>query len=273
MSAQYASNTITPQKQTIMSLQALKQAGEKISCLTAYDATFAGLIQRAGIDVILVGDSLGMVVQGHDSTLRVTLDEMLYHTELVRRGAAESFIIADLTFMSDATPLLAAENAARLIQQGGARMVKLEGAKTETIAYMVDQGIPVCGHLGLLPQRIYQQGEYRVQGKSEQAAEQIISDALALEKAGIQLLILECVPAQLAANISQQLTIPVIGIGAGSECDGQVLVSYDMLGLSLTPPPRFTKNYMQQSASIFDALLAYHDDVKNGRFPTLAESF
>ncbi|NOQ64203.1 MAG: 3-methyl-2-oxobutanoate hydroxymethyltransferase [Methyloprofundus sp.] len=269
--SQYATHSV--KQKNIADLQAMKQAGEKISSLTAYDASFAGLMDRAAIDVILVGDSLGMVVQGHASTLPVSMQDILYHTQAVSRGCQLAFIIADLPFMSHATPLLAAENAALLIQQGGAQMVKLEGACLAEIEFMVQQSIPVCAHLGLLPQSFYQQGKYAVQGKEEKEAQRILAEALAVEQAGAQMLILECVPASLAKQITQQLTIPVIGIGAGVDCDGQVLVVYDMLGIGLATPPRFTKDYMQQTESIFAAIQAYVDEVKSSCFPSLSHSF
>ncbi len=258
---------------TIVDLQKMKKLGQKITSLTAYDATFSALIDQAGIDVLLVGDSLGMVVQGHSSTLPVSMQDMLYHTQIVSRGSQQAFIIADLPFMSNATPMQAAQNAALLIQQGGAQMVKLEGARIENIEFMVQQGIPVCAHLGLLPQSIYQLGTYAVQGKDVGAAEKILADALQVEQAGAQILILECVPAALAQQITEQLSIPVIGIGAGVDCDGQVLVVYDMLGISLGKIPRFTKNYMQQADSIFEAIQAYVQEVKESQFPLPEHSF
>ena len=269
---QYA--TASPAKAiSIADLQAMKQAGQKISSLTAYDASFAGLIDRAGVDVILVGDSLGMVVQGHTSTLPVRMQDMLYHTQVVSRGTQQAFIIADLPFMSHATPLQAAENAAVLIQQGGAKMVKVEGACLAAIEFMAQQSIPVCAHLGLLPQSFYQQGKYAVQGKEAKEAQRILAEALAVQEAGAQMLILECVPASLAKQITEQLTIPVIGIGAGVDCDGQVLVVYDMLGIGLSKPPRFTKDYMQQTDSIFAALQAYVAEVQSSHFPAQEHSF
>lgn len=258
---------------TINDLQAMKPAGKKITCLTAYDATFSAIIDQAGIDVILVGDSLGMVVQGHPNTLPVSMQDLLYHTQIVSRGREHAFIIADLPFMSYASPLQAAENAALLIQQGGAQMVKLEGARGDAIQFMVQQGIPVCAHLGLLPQSINQLGKYAVQGKNEVEAERILSEAIQVEQAGAQILIVECVPAVLAQRISEQVSIPVLGIGAGVHCDGQVLVSYDMLGISLGRMPRFTKNYLQQEDSIFNAVQAYIAEVRAGQFPALEHSF
>lgn len=258
---------------TILDLQALKQVGEKISCLTAYDASFSALFSRAGVDVLLVGDSLGMVVQGHNSTLPVSIQDMLYHTQLVSRGNEEAFVIADMPFMSAASHLEAAKNAALLIQQGGAQMVKLEGARLDVIKFMVQQGIPVCAHLGLLPQSINQLGRYSVQGKNEAAAKQLLQDAIDVEQSGAQLLILECIPAKLAKQISQILKIPVIGIGAGVDCDGQVLVAYDMLGINLGKQAKFTKNFMLQADSIFNAVLSFISEVKQGEFPGLEESY
>lgn len=258
---------------SINDLSAMKQRGEKISCLTAYDASFSMLIDRIGIDVMLVGDSLGMVVQGRDTTLPVTMDEMVYHTRCVSHVRQRAFIISDLPFMSYATPLRAAENAARLMQEGGAQMVKLEGARTDCVSFLVEQGIPVCGHLGLLPQSINQLGDYKVQGKERHEAKKIIADAHKLEQAGAGVLVLECVPAELAKEISAQLAIPVIGIGAGIDCDGQVLVLYDMLNIGVGKRPRFSKDFMQDAADIGQAIAAYHEAVKQLRFPSLEHSF
>ncbi|NYT47395.1 MAG: 3-methyl-2-oxobutanoate hydroxymethyltransferase [Candidatus Methanofishera endochildressiae] len=260
-------------KKTIADLQQMKQAGQKIASLTAYDASFAAMLDQANIDILLVGDSLGMVMQGHSSTLPVMMQDMIYHTQMVSRSSQQAFIIADLPFMSSATSLQAAENAAQLIQQGGAQMVKLEGAKIEAIEFMVQQSIPVCAHLGLLPQSIYQLGKYAVQGKQEQDAAKILADAVKVEQAGAQMLIVECIPATLAQQISEQLTIPVIGIGAGVHCDGQVLVLYDMLDISLGRKPRFSKNYMQQADSIFEAVQSYVSEVRAQKFPAQEHSF
>ncbi|HCT99155.1 MAG TPA: 3-methyl-2-oxobutanoate hydroxymethyltransferase, partial [Methylococcaceae bacterium] len=237
----------------------MKQRGEKFACLTAYDASFSALIDTSGIEVILVGDSLGMVVQGHGTTLPVTLDDMLYHTRCVTRTAHRALVIADLPFMTYSTPELAACSAARLIQEGGAQLVKLEGARLDVVDFLVKQGIGVCGHLGLLPQFIHQVGGYKVQGREADSANQLLDEALALQKAGVSLLLLECVPAKLAKQISLALSIPVIGIGAGVDCDGQVLVVYDMLGISIGKRPRFSKNFLADTNSIDDALKAYYD--------------
>lgn len=267
------STIATTKKKTIADLQQMKQAEQKIASLTAYDASFAAMLDQANIDILLVGDSLGMVMQGHSSTLPVMMQDMIYHTQMVSRSSQQAFIIADLPFMSSATSLQAAENAAQLIQQGGAQMVKLEGAKIEAIEFMVQQSIPVCAHLGLLPQSIYQLGKYAVQGKQEQDAAKILADAVKVEQAGAQMLIVECIPATLAQQISEQLTIPVIGIGAGVHCDGQVLVLYDMLDISLGRKPRFSKNYMQQADSIFEAVQSYVSEVRAQKFPAQEHSF
>jgi 3-methyl-2-oxobutanoate hydroxymethyltransferase len=267
------STIATTKKKTIADLQQMKQAGQKIASLTAYDASFAAMLDQANIDILLVGDSLGMVMQGHSSTLPVMMQDMIYHTQMVSSSSQQAFIIADLPFMSSATSLQAAENAAQLIQQGGAQMVKLEGAKIEAIEFMVQQSIPVCAHLGLLPQSIYQLGKYAVQGKQEQDAAKILADAVKVEQAGAQMLIVECIPATLAQQISEQLTIPVIGIGAGVHCDGQVLVLYDMLDISLGRKPRFSKNYMQQADSIFEAVQSYVSEVRAQKFPAQEHSF
>jgi len=263
----------TPTSLSINDLQAMKQRGEKISCLTAYDASFSALINKVGIDVILVGDSLGMVIQGHSTTLPVSISDMIYHARCVSQPNQRAFVIADLPFMSYSTSTIAAENAAKLIQQGGAQMIKLEGARVETVRFLVEQGIPVCGHLGLLPQLINQLGSYQVQGKTPADAERILTEAHQLQDAGATLLILECVPATLAKEISAQLSIPVIGIGAGVHCDGQVLVLYDMLNISITKRPRFSKNFMQGSLSIEVAISAYHQAVKQALFPSIEHSF
>jgi 3-methyl-2-oxobutanoate hydroxymethyltransferase len=258
---------------TVNDLAAMKQRSEKISCLTAYDASFSALIDKVGVDMMLVGDSLGMVIQGHDTTLPATINDMVYHARCVSNARRRAFIIADLPFMSYATPVIAAKNAARLMQIGGAQMVKLEGPRVEIISFLVDQGIPVCGHLGLLPQLINQLGSYKVQGKEPADAAIIIADAHELQKAGAGMLVLECVPAELAREISAQLSIPVIGIGAGLDCDGQVLVLYDMLNIGIGKRPRFSKNFMQDAATIEAAIHAYHQAVKQSQFPTLEHSF
>jgi 3-methyl-2-oxobutanoate hydroxymethyltransferase len=251
----------------------MKQRGEKITCLTAYDAGFAALIDKVGVDVMLVGDSLGMVIQGHETTLPVTIRDMIYHTRCVSSARKRAFIVADLPFMTYATPLVAAQNAAKLMQAGGAQMVKLEGPRIDCVRFLVDQGIPVCGHLGLLPQSINQLGSYKVQGKEQPAAEKIFADAQQLQQAGAGVLVLECVPAALAKEISSSLTIPVIGIGAGVDCDGQVLVLYDMLNIGIGKRPRFSKDFMAGAVNIEEAINAYHQAVKQSLFPAAEHSF
>lgn len=258
---------------SITDLAAMKQRGEKISCLTAYDASFSALIDKVGIDMMLVGDSLGMVIQGHDTTLPATIKDMVYHTRCVTNARQRAFIVADLPFMSYASPIIAAKNAAKLMQIGGAQMVKLEGPKIECVNFLVDQGIPVCGHLGLLPQSVNQLGSYKVQGKEQVAAEKILSDAHRLQQAGASLLVLECIPASLAKEISLQLTIPVIGIGAGVDCDGQVLVLYDMLNIGTIKRPRFSRDFMNGTNNIEEAINTYHLAVKQSLFPSADHSF
>lgn len=250
----------------------MKRQGEKIACLTAYDASFSALIDAAGIEMMLVGDSLGMVFQGQASTLTVTLDDMIYHTRCVAAARRRAFVIADLPFLTYPYPLGAAVNAAKLMR-AGAQMVKLEGARFEVARFLVDQGIPVCGHLGLQPQSINRLGGYKVQGVEAADADKIISDAQKLQEAGVSLLVLECVPAKLAAEISAQLAIPVIGIGAGVDCDGQVLVLYDMLDIGVGKRPRFSMNFMQPPVAIAEALSNYRQAVKERRFPALEHSF
>ncbi|MDD2759983.1 MAG: 3-methyl-2-oxobutanoate hydroxymethyltransferase [Methylomonas sp.] len=257
-----------PKQLSITDLAAMKQVGDKISCLTAYDASFSALLDLAGIDVILVGDSLGMVIQGHSSTIPVTVEEMVYHTRCVATARKRAFVIADLPFAAYATLEQALQNSARLMQAGGAQMVKLEGSRPEVVGFLVNQGIPVCGHLGLLPQSVNRLGGYRVQGRHPEDAQKILKDAIALEKAGADLLILECVPAKLAGEIARNLGIPVIGIGAGVDCDGQVLVLYDMLNISTGNRPRFSKNFMAEAESIEGAIRHYHQAVKALEFPS-----
>ena len=260
---------------TLTTLQSLKQSGEKIAMLTCYDATFAQAACQAGVDVLLVGDSLGMVLQGHDSTLPVTVAEMAYHTASVKRGNQGALILADLPFMAYATLEQALNNSAALMQ-AGAHMVKLEGAAwlAEPIRQLAERGIPVCAHLGLTPQAVNILGGYKVQGRQEAQARQMRADAMALEQAGAAMLLLQCVPSELAAEISQTVKIPVIGIGAGSATDGQVLVLHDMLGLSLSGrTPKFVKNFMAGQSSIQHAISAYVKAVKDQSFPAAEHGF
>ena len=260
---------------TLGLLKAMRQRGEKIAMLTCYDASFAALLEAAGVDVLLVGDSLGMVLQGRETTLPVTLAEMVYHTECVARGAKQAFIIADMPFgTSQISPQDTFAHAAKLMA-AGAQMVKLEGGAVmlEIVRFLTSRGIPVCAHIGLTPQSVHQLGGYRVQGREEAAAKILLADALALEQAGAGLIVLEAMPALLAAEVTAQLTIPAIGIGAGANCSGQVLVLYDMLDIYPGKKPRFVKNFMQGADSIAQAVGRYVAEVKDGRFPALENSF
>ena len=254
-------------KITISTLEKMKAAGEKFACITAYDATFARLVADAGAETMLVGDSLGMVLQGHDSTIPVTIADMAYHTSCVVRGANGSLVMADMPFMSYSNPDEAMANAT-LLMQAGAQMVKMEGGVwlSETIDALVQRGIPVCAHLGLTPQSVNAFGGYRVQGRTPKEAKSILADAVEIQDAGASLLVLECVPSPLAADISSKLDIPVIGIGAGPDTDAQVLVMHDLLGLS-THTPRFVENFMAGQGSIQDALRAFVEAVKSGDYP------
>jgi 3-methyl-2-oxobutanoate hydroxymethyltransferase len=264
----------THKKSTILSLAKMRENNEKIVMLTSYDASFAGLVDDCGIDIILVGDSLGMVIQGHASTLPVTMDDMIYHTACVARGARFSMVIADLPFASYSTPEQALTHAAQLMR-AGAEMVKLEGGQwlAETVHHLVEQGIPVCAHLGLTPQAVHQLSGFRVQGKTADSAERLLNDALALEQAGSSLLVLEAIPAALGAKVTQALKIPTIGIGAGIDCSGQVLVLHDMLGVFHGHRPKFVKDFMQGQPSIQAAIMAYIQAVKSGQFPGAEHCF
>lgn len=259
---------------TIQSLRACKEAGEKFTCLTSYDATFSHIVGTAGVEVILVGDSLGMVLQGHDSTLPVTMEQMIYHTEAVKRGNQGALIMADMPFMSYATPEQALDNAA-LLMQAGAHMVKIEGGDwlCETIRMLSERGIPVCAHLGLTPQSVNKLGGYKVQGRESSQADEIIAHAIAQERAGADIILLECVPTSLATRLTKNISAPVIGIGAGSGTDGQVLVIHDLLGITPGRRPKFVKNFMAGSDSIEGAIKAYVDEVKSGQFPADEHSF
>lgn len=254
---------------TLTTLRRMKQEGKPFACLTAYDASFARLIDEAGAEVVLVGDSLGMVVQGQESTLPVTLDEMIYHTRNVRRGTQRALVMTDMPFMSYADPQQALHNAGRLMKEGGAHMVKLEGGALllDTVRLLASHGIPVCAHLGLLPQSVHKLGGYKVQGRDEAGAGAMLEDARALVAAGADILLLECVPQALAGAISAAVEVPVIGIGAGPACDGQVLVSYDMLAITPGKRPRFSKDFLAEGGSIANAFAAYVADVKARRFP------
>lgn len=261
-------------KVTVSRLLDKKRAGEKITALTAYDASFAKLFDEQGVDVLLIGDSLGMVLQGNDDTLPVTTDDIAYHTRAVRRGTQRAFVVADMPFMSYATPEITYMNAAK-IMAAGASMVKLEGGSwlAGSITGLVQRGVPVCGHLGLTPQSVHVFGGFKVQGRESEQAQHLINEAKALEQAGIQLLVLECVPSSLAKKVSEALTIPVIGIGAGKDTDGQILVMHDMLGVSANYMPKFSKNYLALTGDLRKAVSQYLEEVQSGEFPSAEHSF
>jgi 3-methyl-2-oxobutanoate hydroxymethyltransferase len=262
-------------RHTLAHFRKLRESGEKIVMLTCYDASFAALCDEAGVEILLVGDSLGMVVQGHDSTLPVTMDEMEYHVRAVARGSGGALVLGDLPFASyQASREQAYSNAARLMA-AGAQMVKLEGGRimAETVRFVVERGIPVCGHVGLTPQSVHQLGGYRVQGKSEDAAHQLLEDARAIEQAGAAMVVLEAIPAALAKELTAALSIPTIGIGAGASCSGQVLVLYDMLDIYPGRKARFVRNFMAGAEGVRNALRRYVEAVKAGTFPAHEHAF
>ncbi|MFQ3196685.1 MAG: 3-methyl-2-oxobutanoate hydroxymethyltransferase [Paraglaciecola sp.] len=261
-------------KVTTSTLLKMKQQNEKITALTAYDASFGKLFDEQGIDVLLIGDSLGMVLQGQDDTLSVTVEDIVYHTKSVCKGVQRAFVIADMPFMSYATVGQAFTNAAKLMA-AGASMVKLEGGRwlLETIQGLHERGVPVCGHLGLTPQSVHVFGGFKVQGRGDFQAEQIFEQAKEMAAAGIQLLVLECVPSGLSAKISQAIDIPVIGIGAGAQTDGQILVMHDMFGISANYMPKFSKNYLADGGDMRAAVRRYIDEVREGIFPSGEHSF
>jgi 3-methyl-2-oxobutanoate hydroxymethyltransferase len=260
---------------TLPRLHEMRAAGEPIAMLTCYDASFARVLDESGVDCVLVGDSLGMVVQGLESTLPVGLEEVAYHTRCVARGVRTAWLMADMPFGSyQSDPSQALGNAVHLMQSG-AQMVKVEGGAwlAPTIAFLVERGIPVCGHLGLTPQSIHALGGYRVQGRSEASADQLLQDALALQAAGAAMLVLELIPAALAERVTQALSIPTIGIGAGAGCSGQVLVLHDMLDVYPGRKPRFVRNFMQGADSIAAAVRAYVAAVKSRAFPAAEHTY
>lgn len=271
----YANPEAPRRKVTVRTLHAMKQAAEPIAMLTAYDASFARVEDQAGVDVVLVGDSLGMVIQGHETTLAVSVDDIVYHCAAVARGLDHALLLADMPFLSYRNEEQAVINAGRFLQQGGAQMVKLEGgaAQIGVVEALVGQGIPVCAHLGLKPQSIHKLGAYLVQGRDIEAAERMLLEARQLEDAGADLLLLECVPAALAERIARAVAIPVIGIGAGARCDGQVLVLQDVLGITPGKPPKFSHDFMQGAASIPAAITAYVQAVKLRQFPGVEHQF
>jgi 3-methyl-2-oxobutanoate hydroxymethyltransferase len=261
---------------TVPTILRMKEKSEKITMLTAYDALMAQILDESGIDIILVGDSGGMVMGGHDNTLAVTMEEMLFYTRSVRRGVNRALLVADMPFLSYHTGINdAIKNAGLFLQEGGAEAVKLEGGKpvTDIIKKLVDFGIPVMGHLGLTPQSIHKFGSYRLQGKEESDIERFINDARLLEEAGAFSIVLEKIPARLAAKITESIKIPIIGIGAGMHCDGQVLVSHDMLGLYEKFKPKFVRRYAELGKQMMEAFADYIDDVKSQKFPSEDESY
>ncbi|HEY1556122.1 MAG TPA: 3-methyl-2-oxobutanoate hydroxymethyltransferase [Kofleriaceae bacterium] len=264
------------QKVTIHTLRQMKERGEKIAVLTAYDATFARLFDEAGADVLLVGDSLGMVVQGHETTLPVTLDEMIYHCRAVVRGARRAHVVGDMPFMTYQTSVeQGVANAGRLMKEAGVGSIKLEGGAqhAELVARLVASGIPVMGHVGLTPQSFHQLGGFKVQGRAAGGRERLLADARALDEAGAYAIVLEAIPADIAREITAAVSVPTIGIGAGTACDGQVLVSYDMLGMDETFKPRFVRRFATLAQTIHDATAAYVSEVRAGTFPSDSESF
>jgi len=260
---------------TVPMLADAKRDGRKLVMLTAYDAGFARTLDESGVDIVLVGDSLGMVVQGHDSTLPVTVDDVVYHTACVARGLSSALLVTDLPFQADATTGRALDASMRCLQ-AGAGMVKLEGAgfKLDVIRFLVEREIPVCAHLGLTPQSVLRLGGYKVQGRDGRAAAKLLEDARAVAEAGASLLVLECVPTQLAADITAAISIPTIGIGAGPRCDGQVLVLHDLLGLnSGHRRPRFVRDFLADGGSVAGAVRAFADAVRDGSFPDADHSY
>ena len=262
-------------RMTLSTLHKMMRDGEKIAMLTCYDASFAALLDAAGLDTLLIGDSLGNVLQGHESTLPVTLRDMVYHTACVARGAKRAFIIGDMPFGTfQVSPQDAFRNAAE-IMAAGAQMVKIEGGRPmlDTIAFLTERGIPVCGHLGLTPQSVHQLGGYRVQGRAEDDAQRLLDDARRLEEAGAGMIVLEAIPAALASQITAAAKVPTIGIGAGADCHGQVLVLHDMLDVFPGRKARFVKNYMALAGSVQGAVELYVKEVKSGKFPGPEHSF
>lgn len=259
---------------SLSDLQKMKDNNEKFTCLTSYDATFTHIMNAAGIETILIGDSLGMVIQGKDSTLPVTIEDMCYHTAAVKNGNTNAFILADMSFMTYNSVEHALENASKLMQ-AGANMVKIEGAAwlKDIIQALSIRGIPVCAHLGLTPQFVNKLGGYKVQGKSQAAADLLLADSLALVEAGADILLYECIPTELGKSLTDAVSVPTIGIGAGPHTDGQVLVMHDMLGVNLGKRPRFVKNFLTNGRSIQDAFEAYVDEVKNQKFPASEHGF
>jgi 3-methyl-2-oxobutanoate hydroxymethyltransferase len=259
----------------VATLGKMKADGEKIACLTCYDASFAVLIDEADVDLVLVGDSLGMVIQGHDTTVPVTMEHVIYHSRIVARGLYRPFLVADMPFMSYSSKEQALQNAVRLMQEGGAKMVKLEGGagQLDIVEFLASHDIAVCAHLGLKPQSVHKIGGFRVQGREEATARQMLDDARALESAGADIVLLECIPATLGATITHELSVPVIGIGAGPDVDGQILVLYDILDITTGRKPRFTRNFMEGAGNPLQALKNYVHAVKDRSYPASEHCF
>ncbi len=259
----------------VSTLTSMKAEAEPIACLTAYDASFAQLVDEAGTDLVLVGDSLGMVVQGHDTTVPVTVDDIIYHSRSVARGLRRAFLVADMPFMSYSNENQALENAVRLMQLGGAMMVKLEGGASQVniVRHLTDHDIPVCAHLGLRPQSVHKIGGFKVQGRDTEQAKRMVEDALALQDVGADIVLLECVPSELGAAVRDAVEVPVIGIGAGPSVDGQILVLYDVLGITQGPMPRFVQNFLPGANSALDACAAFVNAVKKRDYPAPEHCF
>ena len=259
----------------VSTLRHMKEEGEKIACLTAYDASFGLLVDAAGVDLVLVGDSLGMVVQGHDTTVPVTVDDIIYHSKSVARGVRRAFLVADMPFMSYTNPEQALDNAVMLMQEGGAMMIKLEGgaSQLEIVEHLARHDIPVCAHIGLKPQSVHKIGGFKVQGRDPGKAKEMIDSSKRLQDAGADIVLLECVPNELGEAITKELSVPVIGIGAGPDVDGQILVIYDMLDITKGKTPRFVRNFMQGHDAPIDAIAAYVKAVKDGSYPAAEHCF
>ncbi len=259
----------------VSTLRQMKQDGVPIACLTAYDASYAALVDAAGTDVVLVGDSLGMVVQGHDTTVPVTVDDIVYHTRAVARGLRHAFLVADMPFMSYTKPSQALDNSVRLMQEGGAMMIKLEsgGGQLEIVKHLADHDIPVCAHLGLKPQSVHKLGGFKVQGRKPDHAREMVESAKQLQDAGADIVLLECVPNEVGQAMKDALDVPIIGIGAGPHVDGQILVLYDILDITQGRTPRFVKNFQQGHDSPLAALQAYVEAVKHGSYPAPEHCF
>jgi 3-methyl-2-oxobutanoate hydroxymethyltransferase len=259
----------------VSTLRSMKESGEPIACLTAYDASFAALVDAGGVDLVLVGDSLGMVIQGHDTTVPVTVNDVVYHTRAVSRGLRRAFLVADMPFMSYANPEQALENSVRMMQEGGAMMIKLEGGEgqVEIVEHLARHDIPVCAHLGLKPQSVHKIGGFRVQGREAEKAKEMKRAAKRLQDAGADIVLLECVPNELGKAIRNSLDVPVIGIGAGPDVDGQILVLYDILDITQGKTPRFVRNFQSEHTSPLEAIRAYVEAVKDRSYPAPEHCF